>query len=567
MKKIFFIVIYFALVITSMLSLFASNEYVHTGEGNEIVNHIENVFQAKVALDEGQFPPRTSPLLHHNYGNAYFQFYSPAFYTIAGLCTKYFFQNNPYLALKCVLWFCLLLGAVFFQRFIFLLTHSNINAILAATAYILHPYLMVCIFGLGHIPESAAAGFIPIILYYSSKIFLGKNGTIVSMIYASLAWYFLLATHVVTFFYFSFLCVLFFTILLFFYKLKTFKNLIYIGIAYLYSLLLGAYYIVPVGLYEKIVKMGSDHHFLGYKSATFLTPLSSLISLKPVSPMPLPGDYWIAKEQKLFMSLGFLTLLMVGGFIYACLFYRKIFNQKSAAFGCAALVIFFIALLAVWSPFYFWHYVPEIFQIGQFTYRLLIQTMWSGALVFAITLYIFKKDLRISHLMIGILLISLCSRQWITRETLTPSVSAESFAQKVDSPHPNDSYFVVPERVNAFNSPQMLSVEQTQPYCVHKGKKTYCDISLAFDVNNIVQLPIFYYPDMLNIKVNGQKIEYIPTKSSSFTFVGLRLPKGSYKIESYFQGVEWANWISIFAWFVLIVSLLLYSIRCKQFKF
>jgi len=74
-------------------------------------------------------------------------------------------------------------------------------------------------------------------------------------------------------------------------------------------------------------------------------------------------------------------------------------------------------------------------------------------------------------------------------------------------------------------------------------------------------LPILYYPKMLHIMANNQKIHYLPTvyqKSPTviYTLTGLKLAPGHYIVESYFQGLVFANWISGLAWFLLAFVIL-----------
>ena len=60
----------------------------------------------------------------------------------------------------------------------------------------------------------------------------------------------------------------------------------------------------------------------------------------------------------------------------------------------------------VWSPFDFWQFLPRSLWVTQFTYRILTQVMWTGALLSAYALVLlFRARLDGRHLVVGLLLI------------------------------------------------------------------------------------------------------------------------------------------------------------------
>lgn len=67
-----------------------------------------------------------------------------------------------------------------------------------------------------------------------------------------------------------------------------------------------------------------------------------------------------------------------------------------------------------------------------------------------------------------------------------------------------------------------------------------------------MQLPIFYYPNLLKIEVNHKVVSYFPIPYQNTVLAGISLPAGKYEIKAAFIGIWWANWLSAFAWIILV---------------
>lgn len=100
-----------------------------------------------------------------------------------------------------------------------------------------------------------------------------------------------------------------------------------------------------------------------------------------------------------------------------------------------------------------------------------------------------------------------------------------------------------------------LNVSDTRARCTQKRTETICNITVPPQAH-LVQLPILYYPKLLDVKVNGKSIEYLPLSHKDLVLTGLRLQPGNYEISVDFVGIRWTNWISGIAWIVLIGFLL-----------
>jgi ubiquinone/menaquinone biosynthesis C-methylase UbiE len=73
----------------------------------------------------------------------------------------------------------------------------------------------------------------------------------------------------------------------------------------------------------------------------------------------------------------------------------------------------------------------------------------------------------------------------------------------------------------------------------------------------LVRLPVLFYPDMLQVKVNGRKVPY----ANLGACVGIEVGPGTYAISVKFIGLRWANYLSIAIWVVVVAALGVLSVR------
>lgn len=205
-KKIFLCIFFFLLSVIIIAPL-SSQSKVRTEQSSDLVAHVGAIVQAKMALDEGQFPPKIGPYFQNNFGNPIFQFYAPVYFTIAGCLHKFLFPDNPYSALKFLLCLSLFFAGIFFYKLIHLLTNSEHIAFLSAFVYLTNPYLLANIYGIAHIPEIIAQCVLPAVLYYNMGIYFFSKYDIPNMIFAAMSWFAVLCIHPITFVYLSILFV------------------------------------------------------------------------------------------------------------------------------------------------------------------------------------------------------------------------------------------------------------------------------------------------------------------------------------------------------------------------
>jgi len=92
-----------------------------------------------------------------------------------------------------------------------------------------------------------------------------------------------------------------------------------------------------------------------------------------------------------------------------------------------------------------------------------------------------------------------------------------------------------------------LPVTATQPGCARAGPETTCRVSVPPE-SGLAQLPVLFYPGLLEARVDGQAAPYLPLSHRGYVLVGLRLPPGEHEISVRFEGLPWANRVSGAAW-------------------
>jgi len=552
-KQHFLLIILFGFLALSLFSPIASNEYLPNSQ--DFLNHIVSISEAKQALDQGQFPIRVAPDLYQHWQYPHYQFYSPLAYTIAGAIHQWLVPQNPFIAYKITLWLALLLAGIFVFRLTLQFVESRFAALLSATLYLFSPYLMLNIGVRGDFTEALATCLVPLTLYYSIQC---HNKPALNMFIATaLAWFALATIHLVTFI-FSSLFIGIFLICLNVQNNIPLKNLMMVGLAYGFSGLLAAWYWAPIILLQPYLYI---HHALANPYYTnWLNPLSTLLSPSAVSPMPLPGNGKL--PFPFYVGIGWPILIAVGVVIY-----KKVCEPtlKMPTFVTPLLFLFIFAFFITWSPVNFWAYIPEYFKSLQFGFRILIQLMWMGALLFGwVIIELFQNKLDIRHIVLGILLIGIANGSWL----LTGSSNDKKVADLVQHPALYEwgarAYVISPLLFPHAPYPaHFLSVTQTEHICYSEKSKLTCQISLP--QATIIQLPLLYYPNMLTIKVDGQSVHYQPIaatqKIENFTQINpllasISLSQGTHTITAQFTGLKWANWISLSAWIGLLIALI-----------
>ena len=91
-----------------------------------------------------------------------------------------------------------------------------------------------------------------------------------------------------------------------------------------------------------------------------------------------------------------------------------------------------------------------------------------------------------------------------------------------------------------------LRVTQPAITCIHLEGDVHCHITIPPDAT-LVQLPVLFTPDMVDVRVNGSAAPVVPLRDRHYVLAGLRLSPGSYDVRAHFRGLAWANVVSLIA--------------------
>jgi hypothetical protein len=441
--------ILFALFAISLLnplgSIFSTYAFI---PDNDFRSHSALIIQAKMAIEEGQFPIRIAPFQHQGFRYPEYQFYGVFPFSLAGYLYKFFsyFHSgillNPFNTLKLILMLSIIFGGVFAYRFARLFTQSDVIAVLAATAYFFSPYLIFNMTLNGDFTEAFAQGLLPIALYYSFSILLSTNSRMKNFILSSIAWFAVLTSHLITFAYgilfFVLIAIAFFLI-----RLSTFKQLLYSIFSMIYAWFLAAWYIVPVLILAPY--LAASGGAIGSHRGEGLGPTSifNLFALRADSSgisFSLPSFY---------ASIGWITLFC----FITCIFFilnPTISRQSKRYYLMASTsLIFALAVFLSWSWVNIWRYLPYFFSIGQFGHRFLVQIMWIGIILFVLAVEnVFGDKLDAKSLVIGIFIICFASSSWLVKPN--DGIKISTLLANPEMTAGSHDYFIKPERLPFF---------------------------------------------------------------------------------------------------------------------
>ncbi|MFN5513444.1 MAG: hypothetical protein ACK5CA_01470 [Cyanobacteriota bacterium] len=401
------------IIALALLAPLASSKIIFSSS-LESVSHVGWIVQAKLALEEGQFPLRVAPLENNGWRYPSFQFYSQLPYTLAGLIYKFLTPDNPYSAYRLVLWGSLVTGGLFISRLALALSASPVAALLGGVAYMSAPYFLNNIHARGAFTESFAQGLLPIVLFYSWRVCQKPN--LRSALLAAIAWFALAVTHIITFLYTTlFLILLGAVFLCRSSRPRAFKKTIFfLSLSYLWAWGLALYFLAPVLLESPYLSIRRQINTISPFDTRWMTPLANLLS--PLSLPPEPSLEGVAATYGLHPAIGWIFLAGWGAVAYYHLGQKPIPAKLAPvqSLFTPVLSLFLLAFFLLWSPVDIWAFLPRQLWVTQFTFRFLTHLMWTGALLSAWgVVLIFRERLDRRHLILGILVIILLNRPWL----------------------------------------------------------------------------------------------------------------------------------------------------------
>jgi uncharacterized membrane protein len=532
----------FAAITTLIVSL----EFFNNTNSNTLdyLNHLVAIENAKAALLQGQFLLRTMPLQEPGWSYPYFQFYSVFAYFFAGVIELLLKHSSPLAAYWITLWLSLLVGSIYTYRLIHSVMQARLIAMLCSVIYLTTPYYITLISYMDDFTEAVALGILPAVLYYSHESYQHPAGY-KNFFLASLTWYLFATTHLISFFYTSLFLGLFF--LLTTLRTQRWKSLCRVASVYFFGCVLASWFLAPILFFKKYLNIeagyGNSHIFTANKT--------SLIYL--VWP-------WSLSEAHPNIGLPILFAVLIGCFSF---FRRSPLQNKAAdAYYPVLLFLFFLLILIVWTPWNFWQYLPKPFLVAQYSWRLLAQMIWIGPLLFALAVGRFMGNkLNNRYAVLGIILILLPAMMQLNiplrnfQPVDTSSVVVNTTLRF--NPH---SYLTNNKKIQNFlvSVSKKIDVRELQTHCKNDGVINTCEISMP-EEGELIELPIFYYPDLLYITLNGKTVEYKAALYQNKSVATVYSVAGNNIITMQFKGLTWANDLSFLTWGLALVFLLVYG--------
>lgn len=675
--RINWLIIFVCLAVTAWAVLIPISNNSAVPSTNDFNNHIASIYQAKLALNEGQFPLRVAPLEHQGYRYPLYQFYSPTSYTVAGSIYNWITPANPYQAFKLTIWLALIMGGIYMYRLILYLFHSHRIALLTSLLYISSPHFIYIIDHSGAFNEVLSLCVLPALIFYTLKSFADSNH-LINCLCLALCWYVLITVHLITFA----LTVLFFLPFLMIASMREgFSKVKYAIVGFLFACMLAMWNLAPIVMLSKYLTIKDSFS----SDIVYMLRLPLHLLLSPIPNKNVSFFYHLDRYVSDYQpAIGWPILIAL---LYCSYVLCRNVRMRSSQYAVPVLLaLSYLCILFIWSPLNFWKVVPSSWLFFQFTRRFLGPLMWMGALLYAVSVYWYSRghlSLKMFSALMLMLVISFTfwilpqppmkildtfhkTRLNIVQDVYLPSTNRYrmingvenldmsalvvmnilSLEQPVDVPvalfksayapaiqltgrvpanpayqdarlyiniNGNDVEFyrigngkinwAIPLRpsldryhdlkfisvkfrlqntsktaipfvgienlmLSGFIDPNKMSLlAETEKFCHQQNNFTICDLSLS-PSTQLIELPSLFYPDMLDVKLNGMPAHYynVMDHQKLMTFIAGKPGKINH-ITIQFRGLLWANYVSDTAWgvwFILLVYCALLRIRGEQ---
>jgi hypothetical protein len=519
------------------------------------------IAEARDALREGQFPVRVSPHLHEGARYPLFQYYGNFPYTVTGfLCS--FPGVGPFLAWKIVALASLIAGGFFVLRLAYLLSRNFPASVLAGVLFQVSPYLLTDLYARGAFTEFTAFNLLPAAFYFTFCCFrLPRARYIVA---CAVTWSLIAFTHNITYLY----GVLFATLLFLGYwrTPRLLPRLFRLALAGALHAMLIVWYVVPQFRTVEFLRIQYSANPFNYHG---LTPLRILLAPE------LTNTFEGGTTTNLGLQVGFPIVCCVLFSLAALIGGR---GRRSVRKSILRLIVLFaIAFFLAWSPFDFWQYLPRVLWFVQFPYRLLMFVVLFGTLLGAgaVAAY-FGNRLPGTAALIFLAVLGFFTASFIPPhqgpiESLDDNMESALHGPGFNDYLPKLEYLAAanltdadPEnnewetRITAMGAapahagaPAAIAIRKRD---IKLGENQTIKVTLYHPA--IVELPVLYYPRLLEVSDNGRRIAY----GNSGQYLALRLKPGTHRIAIRFVGVRWANAISSIGWTGIVVGIALLAL-------
>lgn len=485
--------------------------YTHDGE-----NHLARFANYKVAVREGQIPPRFAPNLMNHYGYPVFNYNYPL---LNILSLPLSVLNVHYeITFKLLMTLGLVMGAVGINLWLKSYAFSRVSRWLAIGSYLLAPFTANLIYVRGNIGELWAMALFPWLLWLTSKLVADKK----------ISWW--LSVPLITTFLLSHnVSVLFGGLLWFLYSWHRLGKNKQLWLAWLkpslLAVALSAWFWLPAMAEKSLIVLDETNLSQDFRQH-FVEPGQLIFA-------PLEfGFSYLSRVDTLSFSVGLMTLM---GLVISSLWLIKNFKlaaTKKYRFLIIAgwLLLFF---QTAWSS-KFWGMLPLVNFI-QFPWRL---TLFLVILALPLVAWTASLNHWLRKLLLSLFLIQLVAiwRLQPADQLHKEVIAYDLFSQSTSTLNENlPKTFSYQEIADWAPEPKILTGEGS--YTVEHWTGTNKKFKLSATTQLVMVEPTMYFTGW-QTTANNQSIDYLPMEVTQGR-IGYMLAPGEYQIETSFTQHTW----------------------------
>lgn len=523
------------LIILALISIhpYLSSKFPYTHDGE---NHLARFANYKIAIREGQFPPRFAPNLLNHYGYPVFNYNYPLANVLS--LPFSFLKINYELTFKILVFSFILFGLFGVNHW--LKTHKieKTARFFSLAIFALTPYLINALSYRGNIGEIMAFNLLPWLFYFIDKQDKWKNKSLGNLFQVVVFTMFFLSHNV---------AVLFGTPLLIIYALYKYRKEISRQINLLTSFTLGLlsslWFWLPAVLEKKQIIL--DNAELSQDYVNHFPTFSQLL----FSPFEF-GFSKVGSVDSLSFNLGLTTIFILLFSLIIVVKQRKKVNHYYR-FLLSVIVLTVLFQLSLTSPI--WGIIP-LANFIQFPWRL---TMFTNLLILPLAGFVFMNVNKTSKT----ILLFLVFIQLITVLKVRPAdyfhkniIDYDAFSQTTSTANENlPKEFTYSEFADWQPTPTILNGEGSINVINWQGSQRSYQLSLQSDSTIVEPTANFIGWETT---ANNEKMEYLDNEDIKGR-LAYQLPAGDYTVSSKFTQKTWpriiGNTISLGAILVTII--------------
>jgi len=508
------ILIFIILALISIMP-YLNNSFPYTHDGE---NHLARFANYKVAIREGQFPPRFAPNLLNHYGYPVFNYNYPLANIIS--LPFSFLKINYELTFKIIVFAFVLAGIFGVNQWLKSLQFDKKTRLFSVTIFALTPYLINALSYRGNIGEIMAFCLMPWLFYFiekpTSNIFT-KNGF--RFFFQTLVWIMFFLSHNIA--------VLFGTPLLIIYALYKYKKEIVNKLSILLSFALAVtstlWFWLPAIFEKNLVVLDNANLSKGF------TEHFPTINQLLVAPFEF-GFSKLGSIDSLSFQIGLVQIFIL--LIASVMIFKKQLNNYAKLLLVLIIPLFFLQLK--WTT-PVWEIVPFANYI-QFPWRL---SMFLGILILPLSALVFSKV----NKPIKIFLLSLLFIQFVSVVRVKPAdyfhknnIDYDAFSQTTSTANEN-----LPNNFRYANfadwQPTATIIEGEGSVAIDYWRGTKRSYQIKLDSPATIIEPTANFKGW-ETKSNQQQVAYIDNETIGGR-IAYQLPAGEYKIISQFTQNTW----------------------------